>query len=763
MKKYIFLISAAAFWWLLFFRFGDSPRFCKIFLFSESPLQIHSEKLIDREFSNQRKGRIEFDEFGIPEITANSENDAAYFLGWMHGQERRFQMEMIRRTVQGQLSEIVGQKAISSDVFWRRFQFSKKVRTWYTQQPKELKMYFEAYAEGINDQWKQQKKSETPLEFFLLDFEPQVFQPHDLFFLLRYMDFALNYDEASLAKLETQQKLPKNVFELFYPNQYSIEHPILSKPISIENETGNNMQPNFAECFYQIPQKNWVKPSGQTETGSNNWAVGKSKLLDANAALSNDPHLKLQLPNTWYEANIVTPKGKKSGFTLPGSPFIISGNNDSIAWGITNATWSLTHFFPVKKISHNKFEFHQEEISIKKSIEHIDIRGGQPLKIEINSCPYGIIDTIQGKNYLIQWVGNAPIVESNEAQTFWGLEHSHQIREAIKSLEYYGHPPQNFVIADHRGNIYQATCGFIGESQPKHPVTWKKGQHILNENNPDRGFVFSANQPQTSHPSVFLLSNSFAPEARSKGIKKVLNDSRLSNQAILALQTNVEDEEWEDFKYKFISFIPKDYFELKKEMMQWNGEMREESISASFFSIVRYFLQNEIIKKCLGNVAFLPHSDRINELLLNHETVHGIRGDIAISKIWNQGMILGIDSLVRTQGKNWRNWTYGKIHRTEITHITKIPALGGGFWSLNGSSRSVNVLRLGKGIHGASMRNTVFFTDSGFIRYSINFGGQSGRCFSPHYMDQLQPWKSGWYHFQNHVPLKPSYVYEFHP
>lgn len=126
-------------------------------------------------------------------------------------------------------------------------------------------------------------------------------------------------------------------------------------------------------------------------------------------------------------------------------------------------------------------------------------------------------------------------------------------------------------------------------------------------------------------------------------------------------------------------------------------------------------------------------------------------------------MIMGIDSLVRIHGKNWRNWTYGKMHQSEIQHITKISALGAGLWNFQGSPRSVNVLRIGKGIHGASMRNTVIFTDSGFIRYSINFGGQSGHCFSPHYADQIQPWRDGLYrkHFSSH--FKSNLVYEFHP
>jgi len=762
-KKIIFFISAAAIWWLLFFRLGESPRLFRLFMWAESPLIIKITSPEKLSIISETSGKIELNEFGVPRIQAQNENDAAYLLGWMHGCERRFQMEMIRRTVQGTLCEVVGEKALSSDLFWRRFQFSKKWRAWYAQQPKALKSYFQAYAKGINDQWQQQKSCDKPIEFFILDFEPNEFQEQDLFYLLRYMDYSLNYDEGALALQETKNLLPKEVFDLFYPKSQPIQHPILSNPVSIEHLHSNQEMNQTMGYFAPTSGIDWMEPSGKTETGSNNWAVGKWKMTEGNAALSNDPHLKLQLPNTWYEAIVETPLGKKAGFTLPGSPFIISGNNDSIAWGITNATWSLTHFFPVSQISKNRVAINQKIIPTRSEKEIIEIRGNSPLEISVQKCEYGIVDTLRGQKYLIQWIGNAPVKESNEALTFWGLEHSNSIEDAEKALQHYGHPPQNFVIADHSGNVFQATCGFFGSTFPTSPTPWIKAQTVLKEKNPPRGFIFSANQAQSSHSSIHGISNSFAPEARAKGIENGLGQPSLSPQNLIALQTKIVDEEWSDFKARFLSKIPRSYPDLKKEMTNWDGEMSESSVSAAFFSVVRTFLHRELIATCLGDVPFAPHSDHLNALLLQHEWVKGKKQLESVSKIWERSMILGIDSLIRLNGKNWRNWTYGKIHQAEVQHITKIPALGGGKWTFNGSPRSVNVLRIGKGIHGASMRNTVIFNPSGFIRYSINFGGQSGRCFSPHYIDQIQPWRDGLYRKQISSTFKSRMVYEFHP
>jgi penicillin amidase len=762
-KNLVTHLIAVILWLLLFFRFGDSPRFAKIFLWTESPLIIIPTPDKNQSFQSQKRGKIEFDEFGVPRILAKNEKDAAYFLGWMHGKERRFQMEMIRRTVQGTLSEIVGEKAISSDVFWRRFQFSKQWRNWYAQQPQALKDYFQSYAQGVNDQWQQQPATDIPIEFFILDFQPKEFQKQDMFYLLRYMDFSLNYDESELAILETKKQLPTQVFDFFYANKTEIENPILSNSIEL-NMNPNTRNISAISAFSNNNRSNfWIEPPGKSEIGSNNWAVGNSKLIGANASLSNDPHLKLQLPNTWYEVNISTPLGNKSGFTLAGSPFIISGNNDSIAWGITNATWTLTHFFPIHQSSVNQISLNKEIIPTQKEVETIEIRGKNAINLSIQKCKYGIIDTIKGKNYLIQWVGNAPTQLSNEALSFWGLEHSKNIHDAEKSLEDYGHPPQNFVIADHNGEIFQATCGFLGNSTNLGPSIWKKAQTTFQEKNPNRGFVFSANQPQSSHPSIHGLSNSFAPEARAKGIKIALEKSQTTIQDLLSLQTRKVDEEWIAFRKKFIFYIPKSYSGLKKEMINWNGEMDENSVQATIFAVVRHFLHRELIQHCLGEVAFHPHNDRINELLLNAELIPGKVQSINISRIWEQGMVLGIDSMIRVKGKNWRNWSYGQFFQGEIQHITKIKAFGMGNWSFNGSPRSVNVLRLGKGIHGASMRNTVIFTKDGYTRYSINFGGQSGRFFSNHYADQIQPWKDGLFRKQISSTFKCVYAYEFHP
>jgi acyl-homoserine lactone acylase PvdQ len=343
------------------------------------------------------------------------------------------------------------------------------------------------------------------------------------------------------------------------------------------------------------------------------------------------------------------------------------------------------------------------------------------------------------------------------------LEHSNSIQDAENALQHYGHPPQNFVIADHSGNVFQATCGFFGSTSPIFPTPWIKAQTVLKEKNPERGFVFSANQAQSNHSSIHGLSNSFAPEARAKGIKNGLGQASLSPQNLIALQTKTVDEEWGDFKIRFLSKIPRSYHDLKKEMANWDGEMIESSVPAAFFSVVRSFLHRELIATCLGDVPFAPHSDRLNAILLQNEWITGKKQQESVSKIWEKSMILGIDSLIRLNGKNWRNWTYGKIHQAEVQHITKIPALGAGKWTFNGSPRSVNVLRIGKGIHGASMRNTVIFTPKGFIRYSINFGGQSGRFFSPHYSDQIQPWRDGLYRKQISSTFKSRMVYEFLP
>lgn len=754
---------AVILWLLLFFRIGDSPRFAKIFLWSESPLIIHPIPEKSQIYQSSKTGKIELDEFGVPRILAKNEKDAAYFLGWMHGKERRFQMEMIRRTVQGTLSEIVGEKALTSDVFWRRFQYSKQWRNWYAKQPKTLKDYFESYAQGVNDQWKQQPKSEIPIEFFILDFQPMEFQKQDLFYLLRYMDYSLNYDESELAILETKKQLPSQVFDFFYANHAKIENPILSNPIEIVSNLDSKKNTQTSSEWKKNFKNSWIDPSGQSEIGSNNWAIGKTKIEGIQASLSNDPHLKLQLPNTWYEVNISTPQGNKSGFTLAGSPFIISGNNDSIAWGITNATWGLTHFYPVHQITDDQISLNKEIISTQREVETIEIRGKKPIKLSVQKCKYGIIDTIKGKNFLIQWVGNAPTEASNEAQAFWGLEHSNNIHDAEKYLEHYGHPPQNFVIADHNGEIFQATCGFMGNSNSIEPIIWKKAQKIFNEKNPKRGFVFSANQPQSSHQSIHQLSNSFAPEARAKGIKNALDKSLLSINDLLKLQTRKVDEEWNAFKTKFVFYIPKPYSGLKKEMINWNGEMEENSVQATFFSVVRHFLHRELVHRCLGEVSFHPHNDRINLLLQTADFIPGKNQTINVSQIWEQGMLQGIDSMIRVRGKNWRNWTYEQFFKGEIQHITKIKALGMGQWSFQGSPRSVNVLRLGKGIHGASMRNTVIFNKDGFIRYSINFGGQSGRFFSTHYSDQIQPWKEGLFRKQISSTFKCIYAYEFHP
>ena len=714
---------------------------------------MHISKPENKSYQGKYSGKIAIDKWGIPNIEVKDDVSSAYFLGWMHGKDRRFQMEMIRRTVQGRLAEIVGQKALPSDLFWRKFQFEHKAKIWFQHQPKSIQEIGKAYANGINDQ---QHDHELELEFYLLDFIPQNADPWDMYYLLRYMDYALNYDESTLAFQNSIQSLPESVRKTFYPDQIDIHFPILSHPAESkvpQNET-NKLSINS--------KREWIESAGALDIGSNNWAISKNKMNDASAALGNDPHLKLQLPNYWYEVLIKTSDLKLSGFTIPGAPFIISGNNQHLAWGITNATWSLTHFYPIEKTKNHSITIEGKTLPIQTESETIEVKGGKSISVLVEKNQYGVCDTINGKKWLIRWVGNAS--ESNETQAFFGLEHAKNIEEGASALQYYGHPPQNFVLADAQGNILQMTAGFMGNVAPHFYDPWVKGQEIYFEKNPSRGYVFSANQAQSAHPSIHQLSRTFAAEGRAKGISNHFSSiMNVSKNDLLKIQTNTVDQEWVEYKSIFLSNIPQQWCSMKSVFEKWDGQMNIDLVQPTIFLVIRALAEKLLIQRCLGRPEENPHPDIIKKLLIQHTEVSGAYGSVSIKQIWTDAMKSGLDSLSKKLGTNWHNWSYNKVNKGEVKNITQIPSLGLGSISFSGSPRSINVNRMGKNIHGASMRQTTIFYEYGMERLSINFGGQSGSVFSINYSDQLSAWQDGKYKYCDFKHFKPIYHYEFHP
>lgn len=736
LKSYILLAITIGWLYLMFVSIEGNTPLGSLFWLVSSPAK--SDFSFNESRSNLKnpygKADVGFDRYGVPTIFADNSNAAAFALGYAHANDRLFQIEMLMRTVKGRLAEVAGEKAISSDLFWRKFGFETKAATWFQTMlktnPTEAKRC-KAYADGINSYIQTCPEGSIPLEFYLLGFKPSEFKPENLFLLLRYMDYSLNYDEEDLELAEVRKKISPELYNRYYPSFHQTEavsYPSLNINLSPQIDTSS-----LPSDIASIPSPMRV------DAGSNNWAVGRSKISGGGSMLCNDPHLKLALPGTWYEASMVINGRVSRGFTIPGSPYIISGYTDSLAWGMTNATWNLTEI-TTAMISGDKAVVNNASLSIKKHDEVIDVRGRNSIVYEVKETPQGILDTVNGSWIQIQWIG---LTESYESSAFGGLLSANSVEEALNYLKDYQQPPQNFVLADAKGNIGLNTVGAYFRKEDRQFV-------LLNEKlrniNPSSGYVFSANQAQVKGEQSGALNRSFAAEARAARIRELLSSKPvLDANDMMRIQTDIVDGEWNDYKTEVVAAIRPINKSLADLLKNWHGVASDDSYCATVFTEFRRKLLSEATKALVGEVVLGPETDVLKRELLSNSVLPGINGTVKVDSLFKKVGIETIATLVDSFGRDYLRWNYGRVHKTELKHIASIPGMNAEPIITPGTTRSINVSSGRNNTHGASMRTMIKFEENGVVARLILCGGQSGRFNSPNYKDQLSLWAKGLY------------------
>lgn len=260
----------------------------------------------------------------VPHIYAGSREDAYLALGFVHAQDRLFQMDFQRRVGAGRLSEVLGDATLGTDRFLRTLGVYRVAERSLPNLSAEAQGALSAYTAGVNA-FLQERRGALPPEFLILNYEPEPWRPADSLVWLKMMawDLGGNWDDELLRARLLQVLPPARVVELFPP--YPGDAPVAL--------------PDFSALYRELPlAKLWADspkplPPG---AGSNNWVVSGANSVTGAPLLANDPHLGLQTPGLWYFAHLSAPGLEVVGATLPGLPFVVLGRTDRFAWGFTN-------------------------------------------------------------------------------------------------------------------------------------------------------------------------------------------------------------------------------------------------------------------------------------------------------------------------------------------------------------------------------------------------------------------------------------------
>lgn len=733
--------------------------------------------------------KIYRDSCAIPYIVAENDKDAAFALGYVHAQERMFQMDIFRRAALGRLSEVFGNKTLPFDIMFRTVNIPKAADEVLRRiDPEQLK-FLQAYASGIN-YYLDQNKSALPIEFATLDYEPDKWKPEHSLLLAKMLAWELNISwwcDITFSNLIQQigEEKAKEVIPDFPENAPTI----IPKNIT--------SFPKVTKNFIDVNKdfRKFMKIAG-THIGSNNWVVASQRSSSGRPIIANDPHLTFQAPAKWYAVSIFGSSWNAAGVTIPGVPAVVIGKNNKIAWTMTNIMLDDADFYVEKIDSLGKNYMldakwepllaRHEVISVKDSAEvNITIRETHRGPIISDIHPYKFLfenDKEPAATLSMRWTGNE---YSKEFSSFYKLNRAGNWTEFKESLRGFYAPGQNFVYADVEDNIgYQFAGRLPIRQNPSASFVydgtlsandWKgfaSFEELPGMYNPAQNYIATANN-KTEAAFKYYISNLWEPPSRIERITELLNSK--AKHSVQDFK-NYQIDQVSPYAREIVPYIlnafkgreTKDInIKLSLELLaKWDFNMGKNSQVPAIYETFFNHLLSGIYKDELGPSAykefvFLASVPYRTTLKLLKENTSTWFDDILTPEIENRDAIIirsligAIRELEKNQGLELYNWQWGRIHTTTFRHL-----FSGKYDFID---EFINVGPIEVGGDGVTVFNTEYsFTDpydnilGPSMRFIYDFSqpdwfylilttGQSGHFVSSHYKDMTELWANGGY------------------
>lgn len=720
---------------------------------------------------------IERDALGTVIVTAGNRLDVSWALGYVHAQERYFEMDLLRRRAAGELSELFGGAAVEADRGARVHRFRSRVGTYFEALAPEQRAQMQRYADGVNAGL--EALIARPFPYLLLGQAPKPWSAEDSLLAPVAMYFNLqDADNQRELKLERMRaSLPPGVLAFLTASGTEWDAPLVGTAI------GDPAIPPADEIDLRqidVAAPALDSPSSSEGIGSNNFAVAGALTPHGGAIVANDMHLGLRVPNIWFRAELRFPDAKAqprvvTGATLPGTPFMVIGSNRNLAWGFTNSYGDWLDFVELQFDPENPQRYRTPAgwQTIRKFSETIAIRGAPSEQLTVRETIFGpiVAQSASGAPLALMWTAHHARGVNTELS---GLETADSIEQALAVARATGMPAQNLLVGSADGRIAWTVIGPIprraGGSDPGFPINaastdsgwqgWYSDSEIPSVVDPPSGRLWSANARTVSGIEAMRIGDGgYTNGARARQIRDDLQAKEQWSEAdLLAIQLDDRAlflERWHTLLHQTLAQRSEpELLALREAIGDWNG--RADANTRAYRLVRDFRLRTHqrflqlfaaaLLEKDPGWVwPSLPQLEGAVWATLQQRPAHLLPRNFSDWDAWLRACAHDVVANLASRGETPAQATWGKLNTTAIRHplSSAIPFAG---WLLDMPPQALDgdqyMPRVQGSKFGASERMVVApgHEELGYFHMP---GGQSGHPLSPFYGAGHEEWAAG--------------------
>lgn len=726
--------------------------------------------------------KVIMDQYGIPNIEAGSRLDGFRALGYVTANNRLFQMDLMRRHGAGRLAEIFGEAVIPVDKAQRVLGFTDVAKEIAHHLPKNQQEVLRAYADGVNSAIDYMPV--LPFEFLLLGYQPERWRIEDSLLIALNMFQTLSNSEDEERMLTVMKRaLPAEVYSFLTPMTDQYTQSLLGEGGLSDSDYAvpTEVIVSLLEAEHPVVAQTGFVKFGKLSAGSNAWAVAGTRTKDGRAILANDMHLDITVPTLWFRCRLKYENYEIAGVSLPGTPLIISGASQHLAWGMTALDADVLDLVMIQLNPEDDQQYLTVEGWKSFGVKHetIHVKGGAARNFVVKTTLWGPV----AQKYLlhhpvaIRWTALDPVMinlgllDIYEAQT---------LEQGVAIMNNTGGPPLNALLTDRNGRIAWTTLGRIPIRQgfdgltshtwANESIAWS---NYISPNqlpriiDPDSGVVINANNRSVSKHYPFVIGHAYANGYRAYRIAERLQAwDIVDEQKMFQLQLDTQVGIYGFYHDIALNVLNTDLLvsrpelqELRDYLINWNGKAESDSLGLAVLIEFRNELAKSLFEPLLSSCRIIDdefeyswtHMDIPLQALLREKNPQLlVKLTQQFYPDWNAFLLAILEQVTSTLLKQYslqslEQLTWGKVNRAHFVHPLSQGISGARFFldfpedALAGCDYCVKVNSPSFGATQRLVISPAHWQD-GILHMP---GGQSGHPLSNYYKNQHLQWISG--------------------